>query len=422
MPKKHNNLWLPYTQMKNVFSPVKAVKTKGSLIYLDNNKSLIDGISSWWTACHGYNHPHMIKKINYQLKRMPHIMFGGIIHDQAETLAHRISKLLPKGLNKVFFSDSGSVSIEVALKIAIQYWINNKEPQKNKFLFFRNAYHGDTSGAMSICDPEEGMHNLFKNYLSNHIMAELPTDSNKEESFNNLVNKYKNKLAGIIVEPLIQCAGGMIVHKPKVLEKISTLSKKNDIPLIFDEIATGFGRTGSMFAFEQTKTIPDIICLGKALTGGTISLAATISSEKIYKSFLNDDESYALMHGPTYMANPLACSAANASLDLFESQPRLKQVKKIENYLSKNLQECLNFKRVTNVSIKGAMGSIHIKNLTSEEIKWFKQRFINKGIWIRPFGNIIYTTPPFIINKKQLQLIVNSMIDCLKEWSSISKF
>ena len=318
MHKDLKNLWLPYTQMKGLNSILKAQKTGSSKIFLDNGKSLIDGISSWWTACHGYNNKHIRKNIISQLNLMPHVMFGGLVHDQAVLLSKRLSKLLNNKLEKVFFTDSGSVSVEVALKIAIQYWINKGNDKKNKFIFFKNGYHGDTSGTMAICDPEEGMHKLFKNYLRKNYMLNIPETDKDKNKFVNFVHKYNDKVAGVIIEPLVQGAGGMKFYSPSTLEFIYKVIKKYKLLLIYDEIATGFFRTGSMFAYQQTNSSPDILCIGKALTGGTLSLAATISTKKVFAAFLSNKKNRELMHGPTYMANPLACSAANASLDLFE--------------------------------------------------------------------------------------------------------
>ncbi len=417
MSSELEHLWLPYSQMQTALSPYKVSHTNNSLIYLENGKSLIDCVSSWWTACHGYNNPHIIKSVKKQLEKMPHIMFGGLIHEQAISLAKRISDLMPNNLSKVFFSDSGSVSVEVSLKIALQFWRNKGQNNKNKFVYFKNGYHGDTSGAMSVCDPDEGMHHIFKDYLYKNIMSEIPACLDTKNNFKNLIYKYKNDIAAVIIEPLIQGAGGMKTHNPSVINFIDEICKENNILFILDEIATGFGRTGTMFALEQTNSKPDIVCIGKALTGGTVSLAATVASQEIFNQFLNTEDSFSLMHGPTYMANPLACSAANASLDIFKNENRLEQVKNIELFLNENLHANIDIKEVKDVRVKGAMGVIEFESLSLEDINWFKINFINEGLWLRPFNNIIYIMPPFIVSKKQLFKIVNTIEKLLKIWS-----
>ncbi len=407
--------------MKTILEPLNVLKTKGSLIYVKDDKILIDAVSSWWTSCHGYNHPTIISSMQKQLRQMPHIMFGGLIHTPAITLAKRLVSILPKNLNKVFFSDSGSVAVEIALKMLIQYWKNKGYNNKNKFIYFKNGYHGDTSGAMSVCDPEDGMHHIFNKHISKNFMAHLPTSKkNKDKLKQLIVNKHKI-IAGIIIEPLLQAAGGMKTYKPEVLDYIGTLSKKYNIPTIFDEIATGFGRTGTMFALDQTRFKPDILCIGKALTGGTISLAATIASNKIYNAFLSNKEGYELMHGPTFMANPLACAAANASLDIFHNEDRISQVKRIETILKDGLKECIFIKGVKDVRVIGAMGAVEINKMNTNELNWFKKRFIEKNIWLRPFGNILYTMPSFVITDKQLFKIISAIKIILKEWSATQK-
>ena len=416
MHKDLKNLWLPYTQMKGLNSILKAQKTDSSKIFLDNGKSLIDGISSWWTACHGYNNKHIRKNIISQLNLMPHVMFGGLVHDQAVLLSKRLSKLLNNKLEKVFFTDSGSVSVEVALKIAIQYWINKGNDKKNKFIFFKNGYHGDTSGTMAICDPEEGMHKLFKNYLRKNYMLNIPETDKDKNKFVNFVHKYNDKVAGVIIEPLVQGAGGMKFYSPSTLEFIYKVIKKYKLLLIYDEIATGFFRTGSMFAYQQTNSSPDILCIGKALTGGTLSLAATISTKKVFAAFLSNKKNRELMHGPTYMANPLACSAANASLDLFEKVNYKKKIKIIEKVFQKDLEKFRRFKFVKQVRAKGAIGVIEFFNLSKNNIMWLREEFVKKNIWVRPLKNIIYFMPPFIINKNELNHLIESTYKILSKW------
>ena len=413
MHKDLKNLWLPYTQMQGLNKILKAKKTSNSKIFLDNGKSLIDGISSWWTACHGYNNSHIRKKIISQLNLMPHVMFGGLVHDQAVILSKRLTKLFDNKLQKVFFTDSGSVSVEVALKIAIQYWINKGKDKKNKFIFFKNGYHGDTSGTMAICDPEEGMHKLFNNYLNKNYMINVPETEKDKNKFVKYIHKYKNKVAAVIIEPLVQSAGGMKFHSPSTLEFINKITKKNRLLLIYDEIATGFFRTGSMFAFQQTNSCPDILCIGKALTGGTISLAATITTKKIFTAFLSNKKNRELMHGPTYMANPLACSAANASLDLFEKVNYSGKIKKIEKTFEQELVTFKKFKFIKELRVKGAIAVIEFFNLSEKNIIWLRKEFIKENIWVRPLKNIIYFMPPFIINNKELKSLLKSTYNIL---------
>ena len=416
MHKDLKNLWLPYTQMKGLENLNKAVKTKNSKIYLNNGTSLIDGISSWWTACHGYNNLHIKKKVSEQLNIMPHVMFGGVIHEQAIYLAKRLTSILNNKLEKVFFSFFCSVAVEIALKMSIQYWLNKGYKNKNKFIFFKNGYHGDTSAAMAICDPDEGMHSLFKGYLNKNFMLKIPEDKTEQNNFIKLLKKYKNKIAGIIIEPLVQGAGGMIFHSTSTLNFIYKIKKENDIILIYDEIATGFYRTGSMFAFQQSKSIPDILCIGKALTGGVMSLAATIASNKIFNAFLSDENNKEFMHGPTFMANPLACSAANASLDLFENTNYSVLVKEIEKNLREQLNAFNDFKFVKEVRVKGAIGVIELYSITKKDKTWLKKEFIKNGVWLRPLRNIVYFMPSLLISKKDLKYLTKTSYQIFKMW------
>ena len=401
--------------MKHLDFVPKAKTTRGSKIYTENNNILIDGVSSWWTACHGYNHPHIINSMNKQLQEMPHIMFGGFTHAPVERLASRLVKLFNNKYEHIFFVDSGSVAVEVAMKMSIQYWINKGDKNKKRFLCFNNSYHGDTLGAMSVCDPEDSMHNIFSGYLPKQINVDIPDNDFLKKKFKDIIIKNKQNIAAIILEPLVQCAGGFKFHSIETLQFISKIAKDNDILFILDEIATGFGRTGNMFASLDKSVDSDIICLGKALTGGTVSLAATLASKKVYNEFYSDFEEKALMHGPTYMANPLACSAANASLDLFEKEDRLVQVKNIEKKLYDKLFECKHFSGVIDVRVKGAIGVVQVKKM--HNLNWLRQEFVNRGVWIRPFLDVIYIMPPFIIKDDELDLLINSIIKVLPEWS-----
>ena len=410
-----DNIWPPYTQVKTAPEPIKVESTNGCLIKLADGRELIDGISSWWSACHGYNHPHIISAMKKQLDIMPHVMFAGTSHEQAYLLANRLSKITPEGLEKVFFSDSGSVAVEVAMKMAVQYHHNNGNKKKTKFISFKNGYHGDTMGTMSLCDPENGMHKIFSRYMPGQYVIDIPSDEYGFIEFDDLIGSIKTNVAGIIIEPLIQGAGGMKFHTADILAEIRNIAKKHDIIFIADEIATGFGRTGSMFACDEADISPDIMCIGKALTGGVCSLAATIATDEIFKGFISDNMTNGFMHGPTYMANPLACAAANASLDLFEQEDRLAQIAKIETILWDNLKPCTEFDKVIDVRIKGAMGVIEL-DCKWQDIWNFRKQFLEENIWLRPFGNIIYVAPPFTISKNELIKITDAIIRILNKW------
>src|SRR5580704_11732930 len=318
-----DHVWLPYAQMKTTGPPLAAAATRGSRIVLADGRELIDGIASWWTACHGYNHPHIRAAIERQLGQMPHVMFGGMVHEPALTLARRLTALLaPADLDRVFFSDSGSVAVEVALKMAVQYWRNRGIRGRNRIVAFKGGYHGDTTGAMAVSDPDNDFHAAYRGVLPQQIVADLPVDDASTAALEKLLATHAEETAAIIVEPLVQGAGGMRFHDPAVLKTLRASAERYELLLILDEIFTGFLRTGTMFAFQEAGVVPDIITLSKALTGGTLPLAATVARKKIFDAFWSDDPAKALMHGPTFMANPLACAAANASLDLFEREPR----------------------------------------------------------------------------------------------------
>ena len=329
------HVWLPYAQMRTARQPLQAVETRGSLIKLDDGRELVDGIASWWTACHGYNHPHIQAALRAQLERMPHVMFGGLVHEPALKLAERLAQKTPGDLNHVFFTDSGSVAVEVAMKMAVQYWLNRGEAGRARMVSFRNGYHGDTMACMSVCDPDESMHALFKDYLPKQILAELPVDAESETAFDALLAREKAQIAAVLIEPLVQGAGGMKFHSADTLRRVASACERHGVLLIADEIFVGFGRAGTLFACEQAGVTPDILCLGKGLTGGALTLAATVARPHVFECSCRKDPDNALMHGPTFMANPLACAAANASLDLFETEPRLQQVAAIEEIFAR---------------------------------------------------------------------------------------
>jgi len=406
------HIWLPYAQMKTASLPIPVVGGHGARLKLADGRELIDGVASWWTMAHGYNHPHIRECVARQLETLPHVMLGGLAHEQAFTLARRLAALLPGDLSRVFFSDSGSVAVEVALKMALQFWINRGERGRHKIVSFKGGYHGDTFATMAICDPDEGMHSLFKGALAEQFVVDLPRDAATTRALDDLLNRERHSIAAVIVEPLVQGAGGMKFHEPEVLARIAEIARRHGAIFILDEIFTGFGRTGTMFAMEQAGIVPDIVCLGKALTGGTAPLAATVAGDRIFEAFLSDDPARALMHGPTFMGNALACAAANASLDLFEREPRIRQIKRIEAQLRAGLEPARTLAGVRDVRVKGAIGVIELEHLDREALR---QRFVEEGIWIRPFGNIVYTTPPFVIGDEDLQRLTATMVKVVSE-------
>jgi adenosylmethionine-8-amino-7-oxononanoate aminotransferase len=405
------HIWLPYTQMATADMPPAAVATKGTRIMLSDGRTLIDGMASWWTAVHGYNHPHILAAMMDQLQRMPHVMFGGLGHEPAFTLARRLAALAPGKLNRVFFSDSGSVAIEVALKMALQYHYNRGESRRIKFIAFRHGYHGDTTGAMAVTDPDEGMHRLFRDLLPQHLFIDLPSDPDGVERFSALLKAESESIAGIILEPLVQGAGGMKFHDVETVRTIADYARHHGALFIADEIFTGFGRTGSMFACEPARVVPDIMCVGKGLTGGTIGLAATIATEAVFDAFLDPKDTRALMHGPTYMANPLACAAANASLDLFEREDRLAQSRTIETWLADGLAPCRDLPGVEDVRVKGAIGVVQFRRLS--DVAALRHQFVDEGVWIRPFGNIVYLTPALTATQEDIASLTGAMLKVL---------
>lgn len=406
-------IWLPYTQMATTPAPPVAVATQGVRIHLADGRELIDGTSSWWTACHGYNHPHIRQAVSQQLDVMPHVMFGGLVHEPARQLASRLVALLPGDLAHVFFTDSGSVAVEVALKMARQYWMNTGHPERQRMIHFRHSYHGDTFATMAICDPDEGMHARFTGAMPQEIMAELPTDEATHAAFEACLAEHAHETAAVIIEPLVQGAGGMKMHDAATLARVAASCKRHQVLLIADEIMTGFGRTGRLFACEEANITPDIICLSKALTGGTLALAATVARRHVFAAFLSDDPATALMHGPTFMANPLACAAANASLDLFAQEARLAQVAAIALQLKDELSPCRQFAGVRDVRVKGAIGVVEMQG--EIDLAAYRTRFAELGVWVRPFGDVIYLMPPFIISPQDLRTLTSAVVQVVGE-------
>ena len=403
------HIWLPYAQMKTATPPLPVVRSHGSRLELAEPDRRV---ASWWTACHGYNHPHIAQAVRAQLDVMPHVMFGGLTHEPALTLARRLAALLGPGLDRVFYTDSGSVAVEVAMKMALQYWLNQGERGRGRFLAFKGGYHGDTFGTMAVCDPEEGMHSLFRGMLTEHDIVALPRDEAGEVELDAFLERRGPQLAGILVEPLVQGAGGMLMHDPEVLRRLRRLADRHGLLLIYDEIFTGFGRTGTMFAYEQAGARPDIITLSKALTGGTLPLAATVASNRVFDAFWSDDPSHALMHGPTFMGNALACAAANASLDLFEREPRLDQARAICAALEQGLAPCRELPWVRDVRVLGAIGAVELDGIADREA--LKRRLVEAGVWVRPFGNVVYLTPALTIAADELAVLTGAVSDVLR--------
>ncbi|HEX6859094.1 MAG TPA: adenosylmethionine--8-amino-7-oxononanoate transaminase [Caulobacteraceae bacterium] len=402
-----DHVWRPYCQMKTARPPLPVARTHGARIVLEDGRELVDGIASWWTACHGYNHPHIAAAVRRQLELAPHVMFGGLAHEPAYRLAARLASLLPGDLDRVFFAESGSVAVEIAMKMALQFQINRGVHGRTKFVAFRGGYHGDTLATMTVCDPEEGMHSLFAGVMPDQIIADLPVDEASEAAFDRLLAARANEAAAILVEPLVQGAGGMLFHDPQVLRTLRRLADKHGLLLIFDEIFTGFGRTGSLFAMEQAGVEPDIVTLSKALTGGTLPLSAAIASTRVFEAFWSDDPGAALMHGPTYMANPLACAAANASLDLFEDGRWQANVQRVSDGLRDGLEPCRALPGVTDVRTLGAIGVVEFE--TAVDAGELCARFVDEGVWIRPMGKVVYLTPAFVIGDDDLARLTGAV-------------
>ncbi len=403
------HLWRPYCQMATAQPALPVVATEGSRLILADGRVLIDGIASWWTACHGYNHPHIAEAVRRQLAAMPHVMFGGLTHEPAATLAARLAALLPGTLDHVFFSDSGSVAVEVAMKMAVGMALNRDEPGRTRLLAFRGGYHGDTLATMAVCDPEEGMHARFADVLPRQIIADLPRDDAGRARFDALMARRGGEVAAILVEPLVQGAGGMVFHEPDVLVHLRRAADRHGCLLIFDEIFTGFGRTGAMFACDAAGVVPDVVTLSKALTGGTMALAATVASRRVFEAFLSDDPGHALMHGPTFMANPLACAAANASLDLFVAEPRLDQARAIERGMRDGLAPLAGRPGIRDVRVKGAIGVVELERIA--DLDALKARFVAAGVWVRPFRSIVYLTPALTIAEPDLYRLIDVVAD-----------
>lgn len=410
--KQH--IWHPYTSMDSPLPVYPVTRAEGVRLILEDGSELIDGMASWWSAIHGYNNPVLNQAASEQLGNMAHIMFGGITHAPAVELAQQLVAMTPPALQKVFYSDSGSVAVEVAIKMALQYWMNTGKASKKKLLTIRNGYHGDTFAAMSVCDPVTGMHEIFAGVLQENIFADAPQcrfeDPCQESDLANitsLLEHHHQDLAAVILEPVVQGAGRMFFYSPDYLVKVRALCDEYEVLLIADEIATGFGRSGKLFACEHADICPDILCLGKALTGGYMTLAATLCTEKISEGISRNQGVF--MHGPTFMANPLACACALASIKLLKSNNWQKQVARIEAQFLAELAECRISDSVTDVRILGAIGVVEMKEAV--DMAQAQAFFVEKGVWIRPFGKLVYLMPPYIIEPEDLAQLNQAILE-----------
>jgi len=412
-------IWHPYASAHGGPEVFPVVSASGVRLRLADGRELIDGMASWWCAIHGYNHPAMNRAVQAQLETMSHVMFGGLTHPPAVKLAQLLTTLTPDSLDRVFFSDSGSVSVEVALKMALQYWYSVGNPGKQKVIALRNGYHGDTFGAMAVCDPVTGMHHLFGDVLPKHLFApapncafDAPCPDSEMVAITDLLSQRHREIAAVIVEPVVQGAGGMRFYSPDYLVKLRALCDAFDVLLIFDEIATGFGRTGKLFALQHAAVEPDILCLGKALTGGYMTLAATLCNQRISRG-ISDGEAGAFMHGPTFMGNPLACATAIASIELLLSQPWQRQVATINRELTEGLAPAAELPAVAQVRTLGAIGVIELNEPV--DMQTVQPMFVERGVWVRPFGKLVYAMPPYVMSTEDVATLTAAMVDVVAQ-------
>ncbi|BDR97216.1 adenosylmethionine-8-amino-7-oxononanoate aminotransferase [Proteus mirabilis] len=406
------HIWHPYTSMSNPLPAYPIVSAKGVELTLANGKQLIDGMSSWWAAIHGYNHPELNTAVTEQLAAMSHVMFGGITHPPAVALCRKLLAITPAPLECIFLADSGSVAVEVAIKMALQYW-QAKGEKRQRIVALKRGYHGDTFGAMSVCDPDNSMHSLYKGYLPNHLFVEAPKtgfyqpwDATDIDALRTTLAQHHQHIAAVMLEPIVQGAGGMRIYHPEYLTQARTLCDEFNVLLIADEIATGFGRTGKLFACEHAGISPDIMCVGKALTGGYMTLSATLTTRHIADTISQGDAG-CFMHGPTYMGNPLACAVANASLSLLEQGHWVNQVAQIEAQLKTELLPLKQAKSVKDVRVLGAIGVVEM--VEPVNMAKLQKYFVDEGVWIRPFGQLIYIMPPYIISPEKLTKLTQAI-------------
>ncbi|HHK8419743.1 adenosylmethionine--8-amino-7-oxononanoate transaminase [Vibrio parahaemolyticus] len=407
-----HHIWHPYTSTLTPLTCYPVASANGVHIKLEDGTELVDGMSSWWSTIHGYNHPHLNQAAHQQIDQVSHVMFGGITHQPAISLCKKLLSLAPNNLEHVFLADSGSVAVEVSLKMALQYW-HAKGERRPKFLTLRHGYHGDTFAAMSVTDPDNSMHSLYKGFLPEHIFAQSPTcgywDEWKPEDladFEHKIDSHHQELAAVILEPIVQGAGGMRIYHPEFLKGVRRLCDKYDLLLIADEIATGFGRTGKLFACEHADIQPDILCVGKALTGGYMTLSATLASKHVADTVCGGDAG-CFMHGPTFMGNPLACAVATASLELIEQGDWQQQTQKIEMLFSELLPKLEEYDLVKNTRWLGAIGVVETHRPVNMET--IQALFVEHGVWIRPFGKLIYMMPPFISKPEDIEKLINAI-------------
>ena len=410
-----SHVWHPYAPFVNAPPVFPVQSASGVRLRLADGRELIDGMSSWWCAIHGYNHPRLNEAIRVQLDSMAHVMFGGLTHEPAVQLAARLVEITPESLACVFFSDSGSVAVEVAIKMAIQFHAAQGQPERQTLLTIRGGYHGDTLGAMSVCDPVTGMHGLFRNLLPQHLFADRPRvrfdapwDPADADSLEQMLMAHQDSIAAVILEPIVQGAGGMWFYHPEYLKRVRALCDRLGVLLIADEIATGFGRTGKLFACEHAGIAPDILCLGKALTGGYMTLAATLATRAVAEIVSAEGRS-AFMHGPTFMANPLACATALASIELLLGQPWQARVQAVEAGLRTGLEPCRGLPGVTDVRVLGAIGVVELDRPV--DMSRAPAEFVRRGVWIRPFGRLVYVMPSYIINDTDLATLCAAIGD-----------